>query len=66
MKLQALERRVLDRLDHFSIWGGGRDGRNFLNDLSDQNRKKVVAFGDVDTNKVRHGIAIERRLEHTT
>ncbi|KAK8826094.1 hypothetical protein WA556_003823 [Blastocystis sp. ATCC 50177/Nand II] len=52
VKLQALERRVLDGLDHFSIWGGGRDGRNFLNDLSEENRKKVVVFGDVDTKKI--------------
>ena len=52
VKLQALERRVLDKLETFSIWGAGRDGRNFLNDLSENNRKKVIAFGDVDTNKI--------------
>ena len=52
VKLGALERRVLNHLDHFSIWGAGRDGRNFVNDLSEENRKKVVAFGDVDVKKV--------------
>lgn len=52
VKLRALERRVLNSLDHFSVWGAGRDGRNFVNDLSEKNRKKVVCFGDVDVKKV--------------
>ena len=52
MKLKAMERRVLNKLDHFSVWGAGRDGRNFVNELSEENRKKVVCFGDVDVKKV--------------
>lgn len=52
VKLRALERRVLNHLESFSIWGAGRDGRNFLNDLSEANRKKVMMFGDVDVNKI--------------
>ena len=52
MKLKAMERRVLNKLDHFSVWGTGRDGRNFVNELSEENRKKVVCFGDVDVKKV--------------
>lgn len=47
-----MERRILNKLDHFSVWGGGRDGRNFVNELSETNRKKVVCFGDVDIKKV--------------
>ena len=47
-----MERRILDKLDHFSIWGAGRDGRNFVNELSEINRKKVICFGDVDDKKV--------------
>lgn len=47
-----MERRILNKLDHFSVWGGGRDGRNFVNELSETNRKKVVCFGDVDVKKV--------------
>lgn len=43
---------MLNSLDHFSVWGAGRDGRNFVNDLSEKNRKKVVCFGDVDVKKV--------------
>lgn len=57
---------MLDGLDHFSIWGGGRDGRNFLNDLSEENRKKVVVFGDVDTKKVGAERDIQCRLALTT
>ena len=52
VKLRALERRVLDSLDSFSVWGAGRDGRNFVNDLSEKNRKKVKEFGDVDVKKI--------------
>ena len=52
VKLRALERRVLDSLDSFSVWGAGRDGRNFVNDLSEKNRKKVKEFGDVDAKKI--------------
>lgn len=52
VKLRALERRILDHLESFSIWGAGRDGRNFVNELSEANRKKVVVFGDVDVNKI--------------
>lgn len=48
VKLRALERRILDHLESFSIWGAGRDGRNFVNELSEANRKKVVVFGDVE------------------
>ena len=52
VKLKAFERRVISKWKQFSIWGAGRDGRNFVNDLSPENRKKVVCFGDVDENKV--------------
>lgn len=52
VKLKAMERRVLDKLEKFSVWGAGRDGRNFVNELSEENRKKVVCFGDVDVKKV--------------
>ena len=52
VKLRALERWILDHLESFSIWGAGRDGRNFVNELSEANRKKVVVFGDVDVNKI--------------
>ena len=43
---------MLDSLDSFSVWGAGRDGRNFVNDLSEKNRKKVKEFGDVDVKKI--------------
>ena len=56
VKLKAMERRVLNKLDHFSVWGAGRDGRNFVNELSEENRKKVVCFGDVDVKKVCYSI----------
>eukprot|EP01029_Cantina_marsupialis_P016953 TRINITY_DN3803_c0_g2_i1.p1 TRINITY_DN3803_c0_g2~~TRINITY_DN3803_c0_g2_i1.p1 ORF type:complete len:369 (-),score=92.14 TRINITY_DN3803_c0_g2_i1:210-1316(-) len=52
IRLAALERRLLDKVDRFWIWGAGRDARNFYNDLKPENRKKVVALGDVDVKKI--------------
>ncbi|KAK8803274.1 hypothetical protein WA158_000968 [Blastocystis sp. Blastoise] len=52
IKLAALQRRVLCHWDTFSVWGAGRDGRNFVNDLEPEFRKKVICFGDVDVNKI--------------
>ena len=63
VKLRALERRVLDKLSSFSVWGGGRDGRNFVNDLSENNRRKVKCFGDVDVKKVLDSRKVKSRLE---
>lgn len=52
IRLKALERRVLNKWSSFSVWGAGRDGKNFVNDLSEENQKKIVCFGDVDVNKI--------------
>lgn len=52
IRLKALERRVLNKWSSFSIWGAGRDGKNFVNDLSVENQKKVKCFGDVDKKKI--------------
>lgn len=48
----ALERAVLSRWDRFTIWGAGRDGRDFFKALSPAARRKVGAFCDVDAKKV--------------
>lgn len=52
IRLQALERRVLNKWDKFSVWGAGRDGKNFVNDLTPENQKKIVCFCDVDDKKI--------------
>lgn len=52
VRISYLQQRVLDHWDNFSIWGYGRDGRRFLNLLSEKNARKVVSFCDVDFNKI--------------
>jgi len=39
------------RWARFAIWGAGRDGRNFLSELSDESQRRVVAMIDVDPKK---------------
>lgn len=53
-RLRAFERRVLSTPSwrNFTVWGAGRDGRAFINELSEQFRERVVAFCDVDSKKV--------------
>ena len=56
IRAASFERRVLAQPSWqrpgFVIWGAGRDGRNFLNELSPEARARVVAMCDVDPNKV--------------
>jgi len=56
IRAAAFERRVLSspswRDPGFTIWGAGRDGRNFLNELSAEARSRVLAMCDVDPKKV--------------
>jgi glycosyltransferase involved in cell wall biosynthesis len=37
VRLRALERRVLEQWDHFTIWGAGRDGKSVVNELGKLN-----------------------------
>ena len=48
----AIEKAVLSGWTHFTIWGCGRDGREFFKALSPAAKAKVVAFCDVDPAKV--------------
>jgi hypothetical protein len=38
--------------EQFTIWGAGRDGKNFFNTLSEDARHRVRCFCDVDKNKI--------------
>ncbi|OQS02676.1 UDP-GlcNAc:betaGal beta-1,3-N-acetylglucosaminyltransferase 1-like [Thraustotheca clavata] len=51
-RLASLERRVLSQWTSFTIWGCGRDGKNFFVDLSEEYKKKVTAFCDVNEKKI--------------
>ena len=52
MGAAAIERAVLCRWPRFTIWGAGRDGRDFFKALSAVARAKVAAFCDVDAAKI--------------
>ncbi|CAM9478018.1 unnamed protein product [Heterosigma akashiwo] len=52
IRIPFLEARVLQHWDTFTIWGAGKDGRRFINDLSPSIASKVTAFCDVDDNKI--------------
>lgn len=55
IRVAAFERRVLQSWPKFHVWGAGRDGRTFFEMLSDENRRKIKAFVDVDANKIQSG-----------
>ena len=56
LRTKAWEDIVFNREDAwgagFAIWGGGRDGRDFLKALSPSVAAKVVCFVDVDEKKI--------------
>ncbi|XP_071968759.1 queuosine-tRNA galactosyltransferase isoform X2 [Engystomops pustulosus] len=54
-RVQFLEERVLQRWGSFTIWNAGKQGRKLYRSLTPQNRDKVVAFCDVDANKISKG-----------
>lgn len=52
VRILYLQQRILEHWESFSIWGYGRDGRKFLNLLSENNARKVACFCDVSSKKV--------------
>lgn len=55
IRVDAFERIVLSRprwRDGFSIWGAGRDGKEFYKALSEPAKKLVQSWGDIDPNKI--------------
>ncbi|XP_078231192.1 queuosine-tRNA galactosyltransferase isoform X1 [Callithrix jacchus] len=54
-RVRFLEERALPRWAAFTIWNAGKQGRRLYRSLTAANRRKVVAFCDVDKNKIRKG-----------
>ncbi|XP_074121120.1 queuosine-tRNA galactosyltransferase isoform X2 [Sminthopsis crassicaudata] len=54
-RVQFLEERALQHWTSFTIWNAGKQGRKLYRSLSSINQKKVVAFCDVDENKIKKG-----------
>ncbi|KAG8193532.1 hypothetical protein JTE90_003743 [Oedothorax gibbosus] len=58
LRLGELERHMLGGWSQFSIWNGGKQGRKLYRSLSEESRKKVQAFCDVDVKKLAKGVYI--------
>ncbi|XP_048347426.1 UDP-GlcNAc:betaGal beta-1,3-N-acetylglucosaminyltransferase-like protein 1 isoform X2 [Sphaerodactylus townsendi] len=57
-RLLFLEERVLSQWASFTIWNAGKQGRKLFRSLSLTNQKKVIAFCDVDKNKITKGFYV--------
>ncbi|KAI1722246.1 glycosyl transferase family 2 domain-containing protein [Ditylenchus destructor] len=55
MRVEEIQRNVLDQLERFTIWNAGKQGKKFFRSLSIKNQKKVVAMCDVDSRKIALG-----------
>lgn len=64
IRVRAFERRVLCEWPQFTIWGNGRDGRNFFNELKPEYRDKVKEFCDIDERKIRKGYYSSETNKH--
>ncbi|XP_023394408.1 UDP-GlcNAc:betaGal beta-1,3-N-acetylglucosaminyltransferase-like protein 1 isoform X5 [Pteropus vampyrus] len=54
-RVRFLEEWALPRWATFTIWNAGRQGRRLYRSLTPGARAKVVAFCDVDENKIKKG-----------
>eukprot|EP00743_Colponemidia_sp_Colp-15_P009575 GILK01010472.1.p1 GENE.GILK01010472.1~~GILK01010472.1.p1 ORF type:complete len:360 (+),score=31.68 GILK01010472.1:36-1082(+) len=52
VRVKAFEEQVLTHWSRFTIWNAGKEGRKLYTQLSDESRQKIVAFCDVDPNKI--------------
>ncbi|CAH6776596.1 B3gntl1 [Phodopus roborovskii] len=55
-RVHFLEEQILPRWKSFTIWNAGKQGRRLYRSLTAASRRKVVAFCDVDENKIRKGV----------
>ncbi|GAB5370820.1 hypothetical protein AAMO2058_001526100 [Amorphochlora amoebiformis] len=54
-RIRYFQRRVISQWKTFSVWGAGRDGKNFFIELSKENRLKISMFVDIDAKKIERG-----------
>ncbi|KAM7297568.1 UDP-GlcNAc:betaGal beta-1,3-N-acetylglucosaminyltransferase-like protein 1 [Ixodes scapularis] len=58
VRMERLCRTVLVHWTSFTIWNAGKQGRRFYRSLDPENRRKVLAFCDVDEKKIAKGVYI--------
>lgn len=54
-RVHFLEEQILPHWKSFTIWNAGKQGRKLYRSLTAASRHKVVAFCDIDENKIRKG-----------
>lgn len=54
-RVHFLEEQILPHWKSFTIWNAGKQGRKLYRSLTAASRHKVVAFCDIDKNKIRKG-----------
>lgn len=52
IRMERIQRVVLNDWNCFTIWNAGKQGRKFYRSLSQENKYKVLAFCDVDIQKI--------------
>lgn len=55
IKAKAMERTVLKHWPEFTIWNAGRDGKDFIKNLSPEFQGRVRGFCDIDDEKIKRG-----------
>ncbi|XP_038942443.1 UDP-GlcNAc:betaGal beta-1,3-N-acetylglucosaminyltransferase-like protein 1 isoform X2 [Rattus norvegicus] len=54
-RVHFLEEQILPHWKSFTIWNAGKQGRKLYRSLTAASQHKVVAFCDIDKNKIRKG-----------
>lgn len=63
LRVKEIQENVINNLSQFTIWNGGKQGRQFYRSLTLENQRKVVAFCDVDVKKIGNFYTYEHSLE---
>lgn len=66
IRIEYLQRMILcqEKWTEFTIWGAGKDGKRFLNLLSENISRQVIAFCDVDEKKIGRQYYCQRNRRH--
>ncbi|EYC12850.1 hypothetical protein Y032_0045g1122 [Ancylostoma ceylanicum] len=55
MRIDRFRRCVLPRWPKFTIWNAGKQGKRFFKSLSEEDKRRVECFCDVDEKKIKRG-----------
>lgn len=53
LRMNAIQKMVINKLARFGIWSAGKDGKKFYRSLSPENALKVESFYDIDEKKIQ-------------